>query len=360
MHDAGAALNLLTNEPLELIEAVQSPSTGLRAFITLHSTARGPGFGGCRMRAYASESEAVADAARLAEGMTYKNALARLPFGGGKAVIMQPEQIADRREFFKAFGREVARLDGRYITAEDVGTTSDDMRAVHSVTSYVSGIPRALQFGGDPARFTALGVLHAIQAASYPILGRRSLRGVQIGVQGLGSVGSRLCALLAAEGAELWVSDLDPWRAATVADQCRARVVSNDTLLEMKLEVLAPCAVGGVLDATKIAGLNTRLVAGAANNQLATIEDGDRLHERGIWYLPDFLVNAGGIISVAREYLETGSEDVVRSEVRQIGLRVEELIQVVRHSNVPPARVALAWAKALVLSGSGKAVRIRL
>ena len=339
---------LLSGEPLELIKAVQDPSTGLRACIAIHNTARGAAFGGCRMKAYASEEEAIADAGRLAEGMTYKNALAGLPFGGGKAVIMQPEQIADRKDFFKSFGREVARLKGKYITAEDVGTTPADMRAVHLVTSYVSGIPRARQFGGDPARFTALGVLHSIEAACAPLLGRRSLDGLKVGIQGLGAVGSQLCALLAACGADLWVADVHPMRAADAADRWNARIVSSGMLFQMDLDVLAPCAVGGVLDAASIEGLNAKIVAGAANNQLATIEDGDRLHERGVWYLPDFLVNAGGIIAVAREYLGTGTEEIVRHEVRQIAMRVEELIRVVTKSDVAPARVALSWAKSLV------------
>lgn len=256
--------------------------------------------------------------------------------------------IGDRREFFRSFGREVGRLEGRYITAEDVGTTPEDMRAVHSVTSYVSGVPRAAQFGGDPAGFTALGVLHAIKAAAHAILGRSSLTDVQIGVQGVGAVGSHLCALLALEGAHLWVMDLDPLKAARIGDQWGARIVSNATLKTMDLDIFAPCAVGGVLDDATVSSLRARIVAGAANNQLASMEVGDRLHQRGIWYLPDFLINAGGIIAVAREYLATGTEELVRDEVRQIGPRVAELIEVARKTRTPPARVAASWPKALL------------
>jgi leucine dehydrogenase len=342
--------HLVVGEPLEFLESFQDSDTGLRGYIAIHNTARGPAFGGCRMRRYRNEEDAFADAARLAEGMTLKNALAGLPFGGGKAVIMEPEFISDRLELFRSFGREVARMEGRYITAEDVGTTPDDMRAVHSMTSFVSGIPRAAGFGGDPSRFTALGVMHAMRAAAHPILGRHGLEGVQIGVQGLGAVGSQLCGLLVAEGAQLWVADLDPLRTAVAADEWGARIVSNPELFAMELDILAPCAVGSVLNSASVDGVKARMIAGAANNQLATLEDGDRLHARGIWYLPDFLVNAGGIIAVAREYLGTGTEDLVHSEVRMTAMRVEELIRAVRESKYAPARVAIDWAKSLLRS----------
>jgi len=300
------------------------------------------------MRAYASEREAIDDAARLAEGMTYKNALAGLPFGGGKAVIIEPARIADRRELFKAFGREVARLKGLYVTAEDVGTTPEDMRAVHSVTSYVSGIPREGAFGGDPARFTALGVYLGIETAVRSILKRNSLIGVNVAVQGVGAVGSRLCSLLAKAGCELWISDADPVRAASARDRWNAHVVSTTKLLEMPVDVLAPAATGGLLNASTIRELKTKIIAGAANNQLATLEDGDFLHARGIWYLPDFLVNAGGIISVAHEYLGTGSEERVTREVERIADRVERLISFVRQYDIAPVRLALSWAENLL------------
>jgi leucine dehydrogenase len=202
-------LPLLEDKTLEDVHFGGHSETGLRAYIAIHSTARGPAFGGCRLWTYADEREALSDAMRLAEGMSYKNALAGLPFGGGKAVIIMPPAISDRRALFKSFGREVQRLGGRYITAEDVGTTTEDMRAVRSETSYVSGIPRAGRFGGDPSRFTALGVFLAIQTAVRMVLQRSTLQGVTIGVQGVGAVGARLCALLASAGAKLFVADLD-------------------------------------------------------------------------------------------------------------------------------------------------------
>jgi leucine dehydrogenase len=329
------------------MEALHDPTTGLRGFIAIHSTVRGPAFGGCRMRAYANEEEAIADASRLAEGMTLKNAMAGLPFGGGKAVILKPDRIADRRELFRSFGREVARLGGRYITAEDIGTTPADMHAVHSATSYVSGIARAHAFGGDPGPFTALGVFHAIETAALTLLHRRSLQGLRVGVQGIGAVGSELCGLLASCGAELWVCDIDRVRVAEARDRWDARIVSNEALFQMDLDVLSPCAVGGVLDASAAYLAQAKVIAGAANNQLVGLGSGDILHARGIWYLPDFLVNAGGIIAVAREYLGTGDEESVRREVRRISMRAEELVRVVKQTGRPPARVAVDWAKAL-------------
>lgn len=345
---------LLSGQPLDFVEPLNDPTTGLRGFIAVHSLVRGPAFGGCRMRAYASEEEALADAARLAEGMTLKNALAGLPFGGGKAVLMKPDSIRDRRELFRAFGREVGRLEGRYITAEDVGTTPADMLAVRSVTSYVSGISRAGAFGGDPGPYTALGVSYAIETAALVLLHRRSLQGLRVGIQGLGAVGSELCGLLASAGAQLWVADLDSVRVAEARDRWGAKAVSSETLLHGELDVLSPCAVGGVIDSAAAYLIQAKVVAGAANNQLARLEDGDTLRQRGIWYLPDFLVNAGGIIAVAREYLGTATEDSVRQEIRQISRRVEELIRVAKETHRAPARVAVDWASRLAATGAGE------
>lgn len=343
-----AEATLLTDRPFERIEMLRDSVTGLHGYIAIHSTARGPAFGGCRLWVYRDDREALLDTMRLAEGMSYKNALAELPFGGGKAVIVRPPHVANRADLFRAFGRTVDKLGGTYITAEDVGTTPDDMKAVRMQTKYVSGIPRLDGFGGDPSRFTALGVFLSIQRAVRLILGRGNLKGVRVAVQGAGAVGSRLCAELAAAGADLWVADTDSKRAEAVRDAWGAKIVSNEELLRLKVDVFAPSAVGGVLDATTIEHLRAKIVAGAANNQLASMEVGDRLHERGIWYVPDFLVNAGGIIAVAHEYLGTGTEARVLAEVSRIGDRVEDLLQLAGRGGMPPARIALSWAKARI------------
>lgn len=339
-------------EPFHAIHHLKEPAVGLQGCIAIHSLARGPAFGGCRLWSYASHDEAIADARRLAEGMTYKNALAGIPFGGGKAVLMCPEAIQGRTEYFRAFGRAVERLHGEYITAEDVGTTMKDMQAVQLETRHVSGIARLAGFGGDPARFTAHGVFLAIEAAVRKILRRESLRGIRVAVQGLGGVGSRLCAELSRAGAVLSVCDTSRPRVDAVAELWKAKVITPERFLEQQVEVLAPCAMGAVFAAGSAKRIVAPIIAGGANNQLAELVDGDRLHNEGIWYMPDFLVNAGGIIAAANEYRGTGSEDRVLAEVSRIRDRVQRLIDAVRPSDEPPARIALAWAKAALKRGS--------
>ena len=341
--------------PHERVLLVADPASGLQAILAVHSTARGPAFGGCRFWSYADDASALTDALRLSHGMSLKNALADLPFGGGKAVIVKPAGSFDREALFAAFGRAVQSLDGRYITAEDVGTTTADMRVVQRHTAFVSGIPReAGSFGGDPSPWTALGVFVSIEAGVRRVLGRDSLAGVRVAVQGLGAVGMHLAAMLHAAGASLTVADVNAERAAEAGKRFGASVVGVDAILATRADVLAPCAMGAVLDARSIGALQVRLVAGAANNQLATAEDGDRLHARGITYLPDYLVNAGGIVSVAREYRGEGETGAVDAEVRRIGDRVSELLDRVEAAHgqpgQTPARIADAWARSKLVA----------
>ena len=340
--------DVFSPEPFHATHHLNEPAVGLHGYISIHSLARGPAFGGCRLWTYANDQDALADARRLAEGMTYKNALAGLPFGGGKAVLMAPAFIRDRSEYFRAFGRAVERLHGAYITAEDVGTTALDMRAAHIETRYVSGITRLGGFGGDPSRFTAIGVFLAIKTAVAQILRRDTLEGVRVAIQGVGGVGSRLCYELSRAGARLSICDTFRPRADAVAELWSARLVDPERFLDEEVDVLAPCALGGILDEASIDRLRVPIIAGGANNQLATLDVGDRLHQRGIWYLPDFLVNAGGIIAVAHEYLRTGGEEQVLEHVGRIAERVKRLISSVRATDEPPARVALAWAREAV------------
>jgi leucine dehydrogenase len=318
-------------------------ASGLRSIIAIHSSARGPAFGGCRLWAYADDTAALVDALRLSHGMSLKNALADLPFGGGKAVILRPPGEFDRQALFSAFGRAVQAAGGRYITAEDVGSTTDDMRVVQTQTTFVSGIPRAGQFGGDPSPKTAYGVFVAIEQGVRQHL-KRGLAGATVAVQGLGAVGMHLAERLHAAGARLVVADIDPRRTADAVRRHGAREVPVGAILTEPCDVLAPCALGAVLDARSVPTLRAALVCGAANNQLATPEDGDALHARGVLYLPDYLVNAGGIVSVAREYLARGADDAaVMAEVARIGERVVELLE--RAGGAAPGRVADAWAR---------------
>ena len=336
--------------PHEKVLLAADAQTGLKALIAVHSTARGPAFGGCRLWTYDSELAALNDALRLSQGMSLKNALADLPFGGGKAVIIKPAGQFDRPALFAAFGRAVQSLQGSYITAEDVGTTTADMRGMQAQTAFVSGIPRDGAFGGDPSPKTAWGVFVSIEAGVRLHLRRNSLDGVRVALQGLGAVGWHLAEFLHQAGVKLVVADVDAAKVARAVAQFGAEAVGVDEILGADVDVLAPCALGAALNAHSVPLIRARLIAGAANNQLATAADGDALQQRGICYLPDYLVNAGGIISVAREYRGEGEEMAVMTEVGRIAERVAELLDRVKLAGTTPARVADAWARAKLVA----------
>lgn len=335
--------------PHERVLVATDPASGLRTLIALHSTARGPGFGGCRFWAYENDLAALNDALRLSQGMSFKNALADLPFGGGKAVILKPKGDFNREQLFAAFARAVDSLQGAYITAEDVGTTTADMRGVQQQTAYVSGIPRDGAFGGDPSPKTAWGVFVSIQAGAKAVLGRGDLQGLKVAIQGLGAVGWHLAEFLHQAGAQLVVADIDSAKTSRAREQFGATVLAVEQILAAEVDVLAPCALGASLNAQSIPTLRARLVCGAANNQLALPSDGALLAERGIAYLPDYLVNAGGIISVAREYRGEGEEQAVMAEVSRIAERVSELLARVKASGRTPAAEADVWAQSLLV-----------
>ncbi|HEY1090909.1 MAG TPA: Glu/Leu/Phe/Val dehydrogenase dimerization domain-containing protein [Burkholderiaceae bacterium] len=349
LENSASIFGLPGQAPHERVLLAADEQTGLKAILAVHSTARGPAFGGCRFWQYDNEQAALTDALRLSQGMSLKNALAALPFGGGKAVIIKPAQIKDRGALFAAFGRAVQSLQGAYITAEDVGTTTADMLGMQAHTQFVSGIPRAGAFGGDPSPKTAYGVFVSIQAGVREVLGRNSLDGVRVALQGLGAVGWHLAEYLHKAGAKLVVTDIDAAKVARAQEQFGAQAVGIHEILAADVDVLAPNALGATLNAQSIPTLRATLVAGAANNQLATPADGDALHERGITYLPDYLVNAGGIISVAREYRNEGEEQAVMAEVARIAERVSELLARVKAENSTPARVADDWARSLLV-----------
>jgi leucine dehydrogenase len=329
----------------ELVIFGHDAPTGLRAIIAIHSTVLGPAAGGCRMWPYASTTEAAADVLRLSRGMSYKNALAGLPFGGGKAVIIGDARTAKTPELFAAFGRMVDSLRGRYVTAEDVGTTTADMAHVERVTKYVSGLGRAPgEAGGDPAPMTALGVFLGIRAAVKFRLGRADLAGLTVAVQGAGGVGYHLCGMLAAAGARLRVADVLPQALERVCDEFKAAPVPAVQVLEEQADVLAPCALGAILDARSTRKLRVPVVAGAANNQLATPEDGEALRAAGILYAPDYVINAGGIISVAREYYG-GTEAQVIEDIQGIPARLTEIFERARREGRAPNEVADRMAR---------------
>ena len=324
----------------ELVLFGHDAPTGLRAIISIHSTALGPAAGGCRMWPYATTTDAVADVLRLSRGMSYKNAMAGLPFGGGKAVIIGDPRTVKTPELLAAFGRLVDSLRGRYVTAEDVGTTTADMEQVARATKYVSGLGRSPgEAGGDPAPKTALGVFLGIKAAVKFRLGRADLAGLTVAVQGAGGVGYHLCGMLAAAGARLKVADVVPRAVERVCDEFKGTPVAAVKVLEEEADVLAPCALGAILNPRSIARLQAPVIAGAANNQLAQGQDGEALRAAGILYAPDYVINAGGIISVAREYYG-GTEAQVIEDIQGIPARLTEVFERARRENRTTNEVA--------------------
>jgi len=277
-------------------------ATGLRAIVAIHDTRLGPSLGGCRFIPYAHEELALIDALRLARGMTYKAAISNIPHGGGKSVILRPAGNFDREALFRAFGRFVDGLGGRYITAEDSGTAVADMETIRSVTPHVTGVKAESGGSGDPSPFTAFGVRRGLEAAVQLSMGRKSLDGVHVTVQGVGHVGYYLCKELHALGAKLTVTDVDKTRMERVKSEFGATLVGNDEIYGVQADVFAPCALGAILDDVTIPQLKVKAVAGAANNQLAETKHGEALLARGIFYAPDYAINAGGLYNVAAEH----------------------------------------------------------
>lgn len=339
----------------EEIVRLDDPATGLSGVIVLHSTKLGPAAGGCRLWHYPSDAEATTDAMRLAEGMSYKNALAGLPLGGGKAVIRAPEGAFDRAALFRSFGRAVAARDGRYVTAEDVGTSVEDMMWVAESTRHVAGLPpKPGAPGGDPSPWTALGVFRAMQVAAKRRLGAE-LGDLTVAVQGLGNVGFALCELLHGTGARLIVAELRSEVAARAAVAFDAEVMSSAALIEARADIFAPCALGAVLDHITVKRLRAQIVCGAANNQLATPHQGVTLADRGILYAPDYLVNAGGIINVAAEYCGWSEADA-RARVERIGARLGEVLDHAKSHGVAPHQAAAALAREIIMGRRSEAV----
>ena len=275
--------------------------SGLKTFIAVHNTVLGPGAGGCRMWPYENEMDALNDVLRLSRGMSYKNAMAGLPLGGGKAVIIANSKNDKTVELFKAFGRCVQKMDGSYITAEDVGMTTEDMLVIASETDHIAGLPHGDHASGDPSPFTARGVYNGIRAAVKYKLDKDSLEGLTVAVQGVGNVGLSLCENLYRDGVKILVSDIVKENLDQAVQKYDATIVSTDEILSVECDVLSPCALGAVINDDTIPNLKTSIIAGGANNQLANDNHGVRLMDRGILYAPDYVINAGGIINVSGE-----------------------------------------------------------
>lgn len=328
---------------LEALHLAQDPVTGLLAVIAIHDTRLGPALGGCRYLAYPNEESAIRDAIRLAQGMSYKAALAGLEQGGGKAVIMRPAHVDNRAALFEAFGRMIESLGGRYITAVDSGTSSADMDCIAQQTRHVTSTSSA----GDPSPHTAMGVFAGIRASARARLGSDDLEGLRVAIQGLGNVGFALAEQLVAAGAELLVSDLDPGRVQLAVEQLGAQPVASEALLTTPCDILAPCGLGGVLNPQTIPQLRCAAVAGAANNQLASADSADGLEARGILYAPDYVINSGGLIYVALRH--KGDElPAITAHLSRIGQRLTEIYAHAQADKRSPARVADALAERLL------------
>ncbi|HVQ39393.1 MAG TPA: Glu/Leu/Phe/Val dehydrogenase, partial [Pyrinomonadaceae bacterium] len=311
------------------------PASDYRGIIAIHSTALGPAVGGTRLWRYASDEAATLDALRLSRAMSYKNALADLPLGGGKAIIVGNNVVMDREKVFRAHGRFVDSLDGRFITAEDVGTDPDDMEYIRMETPYVSGLRTR---SGDPSPMTAYGVFRAIQAAALHRWGSSDLTKRTIAIQGCGKTGYHLAKTLFEAGAKLVVSDIDAGRLKTVVDDFDATPVAPDQILGAQADIFAPCALGGIINDETIPQLKVEIVVGSANNQLLEERHGEALHEIDILYVPDYLANAGGIINGCGELL-SWPESKAQERVHRIYDTLRTILDLAGNET-PPFRVA--------------------
>lgn len=333
----------------EHVHLFRDRDSGLTAVIAVHSTHLGPGAGGVRFWHYADSADAVTDALRLSRGMSYKNAMAGLPMGGGKGVILADEAGTKTPAMLAAFGRAIDSLGGSYVTAEDVGMSDADMVTIAERTRHVSGLPVASgAAGGDPGPSTAYGVYLGVLAAIREGLGTDSARDVRIAIQGVGSVGGGLARRLAADGARLTLADVNFGRAKALAEELGADLADSGQIMTVDADVFSPNALGAILTERSIASLKARIVAGGANNQLATAADGQRVHDAGITYAPDYVINAGGIINVALEYLGQGSREEVERRIRLIPERLAAIWADSRASGTPAAAVADRMAQQLI------------
>ncbi|WP_108522089.1 Glu/Leu/Phe/Val family dehydrogenase [Bradyrhizobium algeriense] len=317
----------------EEVVFVSDPACGLRAIIAVHSTVLGPAIGGCRILPYADDSSALRDVLLLSRGMAYKAAVADVPFGGGKAVVIADPSTQKSPELLRALGRFIDKLDGRYVTGEDVGTTTADMLEIRRSTPHVMGLPEEKGGSGDPSPRTALGCLVGIEASANHVWGSRDLRGRRVLVQGLGNVGFNLCRLLSEAGAGLLVSDVKRDVVEKCVTMFAAMPVDPEAIIDAAADIYAPCALGGVINDRTIERLQVKIVAGGANNQLESPHHGDMLRARGILYAPDYVINGGGMIQLAMERLRRESEET-EQRVRNIGDALSAIYRTADMENV--------------------------
>lgn len=335
----------LNNADYEQIVFCQDKSSGLKAIIAIHNTVLGPGLGGTRMYAYANEQDAITDVLRLSRGMSYKAAISGLNLGGAKAVIIGDPRVIKSEALIRKFGRFIKNLNGKYITAEDVGTTTRDMEYVKMETDHVVGLPEIMGGGGDPSPVTAYGVYLGMKACAKNVFGSDSLKGRKVLVEGVGKVGSSLVELLAKEEATIMVSDIYEESVLNISRKHNVKVVPLNEIFEQDMDIYSPCAMGARLNDDNISAMKCAIVAGAANNQLAN-EDrhGNMLVDKGILYAPDFLINAGGLINVYTE-LHGYNRDIAMSRAENIYATTQNIIQLAKDESIPTYAAANKMAE---------------
>ncbi len=325
-------------------------STGLKAIIAIHNTVLGPALGGVRMWKYEKEDDALCDVLRLSKAMTYKAAVAGLNLGGGKAVIIGDPQTQRNEALFRAFGRFVESLGGRYITAEDVGTDEKVMEWIYAETKYVTGIPESLGGSGNPAPVTAYGVYVGIKASVKEVYGNESLAGKKVAIQGAGQVGRFLCQHLAKDGAKIYITDIIPEKVKKCVEEYKAEFVEPDKIYDVDADIFAPCALGGIANDDTIPRFKFKIIAGGANNQLLDEDKHDRmLMERGILYAPDYVINAGGLINVGRE-VEGYSKEHAMRKAEGIYDTLMRVFEVSKKENIPTHVASARIAEERIMS----------
>jgi leucine dehydrogenase len=332
----------------EVVHAFYDHETNLKGFVVVHSTKLGPAFGGCRCWDFDSEEVALSDALRLSRGVSYRNAIAGIPYGGGMAVIIADSRKDKTPEMFEAFGKVIENMNGTYITSEDVGTTVTDMACVAKHTKFVSTKRGSASIIADQAASTAQGVVAGMKAAVEVTLNKSNLEGLTVAIQGIGNVGYELCKQLNDQGAKLIVGDIDIKATQRAIADFGAEGIDSDEILNVEADILSPCALGGVLNAETIPWLSMKIIAGAATNQLATDNDSGRIYRRNICYVPDFVVNAGGIISVSAERDEGATVAEIATQINAIGIRAKEILSRSQKDNLPSDVVAADMARKII------------
>ncbi len=347
-------IETIAQDGYERVSKCEDPESGLRAVISIHNTTLGPALGGLRMWPYASWDDCIFDVLRLSRGMTFKSAVADTGLGGGKSVIIGNPKTDKTDALFHAMGRFVDAMEGRYITAEDVGTSVADLVKVRETTKHVTGLPHDMGSSGDPSPWTALGTYVGMKACAEEIFGDGNLKDRTVALQGCGHVGIFLARLLAEDGAKLIVADISPEKAKQVADETGGTIVDPASILSTECDIMAPCALGAVVNDETIADFHCKIIAGAANNVLLKEEHGQRLREMGVLYAPDYVINAGGIINVSIEVEPEGyNEGRARKKVENIYHALKRVFEIAKEQNIPSNVAANRLAEERLEQGRG-------